>query len=567
VPPLPKLRIAALDELARQLRFAPPETLRRQLERAEQLAGEIDPAINYPEEWIVFRITGYRPQESGGTVIVGEALFADVSALVERLSAAARIAAAELAPGGYIDADGLCRRWSVSRKSLDRYRRRGLVAFRVLDAGGRAKLMFPLGAVSRFEERHGDLLRGAGRFSRVSPELESRIYRRAVRYRRALGWTLNQAAQRLAKKHGRGHETMRQILRRHDAAATQPVFTDAGPPGLRERELIERAHFLGIEPGRIAQHLHRSRGSINRVMSDQRAARLRTLIDPEDGRPLLRAHPDLSATEACLEASPVTTGLGSPGETELVGIIAAARAQPAPGAGVERARTIAYLFLVGRAAATISQLPEHGVRPSEVDAIETDLRWAARLKAELVRSQLPLLVRTLESITGRGAEETRPRDFAAIFDDSVRAIAEAIDDFHPAKGGRLAAPAGIALTRVMTRFQRIDAGHVARARATPRLARGVRIDDWTRKVAPWQAYRGRVWLEPPSRVRAGVAAVGDAMGRLLLARFGWSGPPRTHAQLAAMLGKTVMRVAQDERRAVREAVRLAAPAGGSAPDA
>ena len=87
MPAFAKLRIAALDDLARQLRFAPPETLRRQLERAEQLAAEIDPSINYPEDWIVFRITGYRADMPAPATIVGEALLGDIGILVERLSA------------------------------------------------------------------------------------------------------------------------------------------------------------------------------------------------------------------------------------------------------------------------------------------------------------------------------------------------------------------------------------------------------------------------------------------------------------------------------------------------
>src|SRR5690348_15581463 len=107
MPPLPRLRIAALDELSRQLRFAPPETLRRQLERTRTLAAEIDPARNYPEEWVIFRVTGYRPQNAGDTVFVGEALLGDISALVERLSAAAGLRQTELDPAQHLEIGAL----------------------------------------------------------------------------------------------------------------------------------------------------------------------------------------------------------------------------------------------------------------------------------------------------------------------------------------------------------------------------------------------------------------------------------------------------------------------------
>ena len=59
----------------------------RQLERAEQLAAEVDPTVNYPEDWVIFRVTGYRPQMDAPAIVVGEALLGDISVLVERLSA------------------------------------------------------------------------------------------------------------------------------------------------------------------------------------------------------------------------------------------------------------------------------------------------------------------------------------------------------------------------------------------------------------------------------------------------------------------------------------------------
>ena len=62
MPPLPQLRSPAIQNLYEQLRFAPPKALKRDIERAETLAGEIDRATTYPEDWIVFRLTGYRPE-------------------------------------------------------------------------------------------------------------------------------------------------------------------------------------------------------------------------------------------------------------------------------------------------------------------------------------------------------------------------------------------------------------------------------------------------------------------------------------------------------------------------
>src|SRR4051794_36550235 len=99
MPPLPRLKVPALAELARQLRFEPAKAARRQLELAEALVGQIDPAQVYPYEWVVFRLTGYRPDDGGGAAaasggpitIPGSALLADLPPLIERLCVTAEL--------------------------------------------------------------------------------------------------------------------------------------------------------------------------------------------------------------------------------------------------------------------------------------------------------------------------------------------------------------------------------------------------------------------------------------------------------------------------------------------
>src|SRR5690606_32587813 len=95
MPPLPRLRLEALAELDRQLRYQPAEAARRQLLAAEALvreltADDVDDRV-FPEDWVIARITGYRPELDTPALIVGRALVADLVALVERLSVAAGV--------------------------------------------------------------------------------------------------------------------------------------------------------------------------------------------------------------------------------------------------------------------------------------------------------------------------------------------------------------------------------------------------------------------------------------------------------------------------------------------
>jgi hypothetical protein len=108
-----------------------------------------------------------------------------------------------------------------------------------------------------------------------------------------------------------------------------------------------------------------------------------------------------------------------------------------------------------------------------------------------------------------------------------------------------------------------------RVRAVARVSAGAPMADWTRAVSPWQEFEGRVWLEPPARVRGGLARLREAPRRLLMLRYGWGGPAHTLEEAAAALGTTRLKAALMERRAVREAVHpreLSRRSGGKAPD-
>lgn len=560
MPPLPRIRDAALADLAKQLRFVPRETLGKQLARVEELAGEVDPAGAYPQDWVVFRITGFRGASEQSGVLTGSALLADLSAFAERLTAASPRAWREIPAGSMLDAAALAARWRVSRKTIERCRREGLIAHRVLGENGRARLAFPVAGVERFESRHAERLAGAGAFTRIDPWVERRMIRRAAAYRRKLRYSLNRAAQRLAAKFGRSLEAVRQVLRRHEARAGTPIFAEPGPPAARERRVILRAARRAIEPGEMAERFGRSTASIRRVITDERAAALRGLgLAGPEGEPAPVRKGARTPREDPLEHEAARAGLGAPGATDLLAFIESARGQEAPEAPTERARAAAYHALVARAAANIAVQPEHGASAAGVDEAETRLRWAARLKAELVRSQLPLVVRTIESGLGRPPEQLRSPVLLGLVRASLAAVAEAVDQFKPGGpsegkvgGGRLAAPVGLAMTRVVARFAREHAAEFrtgAGARAAPRLGAGVHLPDWTRSVAPWQAF-----LEPDPRVRAGLAGIDERARVFLTERFGWGGPPKTLVELAGIFKTTVMKAAMFERKAIRAAL-------------
>ena len=73
-----------------QTRYAPKDRRLEQVERAEQLLGEIEHAKQYPYEYLCFRITGYRPDGWSALLLEGGDVQNDLSLFVEDLSATVR---------------------------------------------------------------------------------------------------------------------------------------------------------------------------------------------------------------------------------------------------------------------------------------------------------------------------------------------------------------------------------------------------------------------------------------------------------------------------------------------
>lgn len=554
MPPLPRLASRDLEDLVIVLRRGEPGIVLRCVARAEALAADIDPAGTYPLEWVEYRLTDARAGQVRPGSIGGAGVLEDLSAIAEHLSDAAGQTLTDARAHGAADAEALARRWGVSRKSIDRFRKRGLVARRARDEGGKPHLVFYPTAISSYEARGvGPALGGAR--ARMTNAERDRILRRAAVYRRRLRWTLNQAAQRLADRLGRSHEGVRQVLLRHDAASASPIFGPRRPSVDRRRRSAARAMARGIEPGVIAQRHGRTRASVVRLAVDARAAALRALaLEPLSVGPLAEIRGNWARHDReYLGHAAARAELGRPVPTTLADVLALAAHPEIPMGAVEIAQARAYHYLMHDVRARIGVLPGHGAPLGAVDEIETRLRWMARLKAELVRAQLSLLVRTLSTHAPEGLDRLRAAELRDLILRGIEAASSVVDGFDPFRGGRLAAPAGLAFNRVGSRWSRERTQSTRAGRASPRITEADDLGDWSRGLCPWQSF-----LEPDARVRRHLDRLPEADRSWLVDRFGWGGsPPVTLAKASEARGLAPMHGARVERRAIRLALAAA----------
>lgn len=532
-------RTELIAELGEQLRFTAKRVLVRHLDAIDELALQVDPEGMYPEDFVVFRVTGYRPDINEPRLIPGEALRGDLSALAERLSESAGLTEADLhEPVETILS--LTERWGVTRRTLERYRRLGLVARRVDLGSGRRALVFSRAGIEAFERVHADRLEKAAGFARLGDAELQAIWSRARRYRSRLGWSLNRVAQRISAQTGRSPEGVRRVLKRMDRNAADPVFPEPGPPTRQDRMLAVRAVRRGIEPITIAKRTSRRKNAISRALNDGRADLLRSLELPATD----------SATSTIPSGPMVESDLLVHAPIHLVELIERMRERVTPVAVAERVRGAAYRALVRSAARAIEDLPSSTVSGAVLDEIETSLRWASMLKAVLVSTQLRLAIDTLEGRLGGPLETLPPGRAGQLAKGAISSVGEAVDRFDPSRGGRLAAPAAIALQRWCSHVPDV-AAPTEPGRAARRAPAGVVVPDWTRRLAPWQ-----VWLDPDPRI-AGVLGLLEEEERLLLVqRFGLLGDrPMTLDEIARSNGKQSVHLARAERRAIRHALR------------
>lgn len=537
---MPRLRTPAtqaIADLIAQLRFAPRDRLLTQIDNAERAALDLDDATEYPEGWIIFRVTGYRPDDDQDRRVNGATLRRDLAALIEHLCVAAGLTADDAL--GALTIEELAARWSVSTKTVDRWRTIGLIGRRVGGLGVGGRVVFTPEAVESFERAHADRVGRAGGFSRIERSGgEARVYRLAVRARSRFGWTLTRCAESIAERTGRSREGVRALLRRLDERSSAPVFAAVRDGESAAQRLALRALERGIEPGDAGERLRLGAAATTANARRARVQRLGDLPPPS----VTRAPLGQPEAESLLEPPTVRTGLLPDRPAALPAWLAWARGLPQPDAESERARVLAMHHLRARA---------YRMPAGRIDTAERDLRWAGLLHRLVLSTQSRVLLQALESAAERPAEAIGEQRLLAGTDTLLAVASHTLVRFDPAHGGRVAGAIGVAASRAALRWadglppNRTGGASRRLPESSPAPTDVRSIDAWARALAV-----------PPGLAKH-AEALTERDRELLVARHGLTGePPMDDAGLAQRLGIARGHVARAERRALRALVRV-----------
>ena len=117
-----KFRIESLGELARQMEFTPQEARLAQVHAAEELLHSIDPLKAYPYDYLIHRITGYRPKVYTEDLLAGVAVQHDLGLLIEQVSDTLDVRTDRIAEP-VLAIEDVCERFNVTSKTIQRWRR------------------------------------------------------------------------------------------------------------------------------------------------------------------------------------------------------------------------------------------------------------------------------------------------------------------------------------------------------------------------------------------------------------------------------------------------------------
>ena len=403
--------------------------------RAERLHDEVEPANNYPMDFLHYRITGYRSEKKDTTVLVGEAILPDLRRMIDALS---RSVGMPVTPDDPVESpQELAKRLNVSTKTIQRWRDSGLRWRWVASGPGRRKrLGFARNAVEHFLAAHRDRADRAAGFTQIDPSVRSGLIDRARRIAQRRKTTPFKLAAHLARRTGRAVETMRQLLEHHDRDHPEnPVFSDRSRSlSNRDRRAIARAIRAGVKAGRLAEEYRCTRSMIYRAVRKQRAAALRRLrlsyiISPtftrDDADEVILGH-GLESAVSVSEADQVTRVDDLPAELQPI------YQQPSPDPKTVRSMFVRYNYLKYKADRTIQSLDLHDPRSNDIDVARKCIQEARALRHRLVAINLPAVL-SITRLHMIDQPDTSTNHLLRMLDLGHEALLAHVDTYDPGR--------------------------------------------------------------------------------------------------------------------------------------
>lgn len=545
-----------IGELATELAAGLVRLRKGYVDAAETLLHLLEPEGLYPMEFVVYRLTGYR---GGGQAVTqpmsGKTLRADLLTLMLDLCDSFELHAADYLQPVY-DIPHLARRFSVSTKTIQRWRRYGLPARRLVFADGKRRVAFLEGSVQWFVQHRAGMIPRSVRFTQMTRAERTDVLRRARRMASFTRCSLSEVAHRIARRTGRAVETIRYTIRRHDLEhPTEAIFPRiAGPVDEENRAVIYRSFLRGVPATVLAQRYRRTRGSIYRIVNEMRARQLlhrpiEYMYNPRFDLP--NADELFLSDRTGAERSAAARRAAYPGRPpdDLPPYLRSLYEVPLLDAESEKRLFGRYNYLKHKADRLRRRIDLRKLRTSDLKRVEALLIQANVTKNQLIRANLRLVVSIAKKHLGG------PQSLFELISDGNLTLMRAVEKFDVGRGTRFSTYASWAIMRSFARS-------VPRERyLLDRFSTGQ--DEMLDIALGLRAYEGDELRLPELRESLDVvlAQLSPLERSILVQHYGLDRPgdSKTLDQLGRRLGVSKERVRQIELAALRKLRKILYP--------
>ncbi len=420
-----------MGELARQLSMGLLRLRMGYIDAAEELIGMINPDDDYPYEFVVFRLTGYKQTKPGGEdeSLRGESLGTDLQTLILDVCDSFDYGVG-LCTEPVFDTEKLAKHFNVATKTIQRWRKQGLVARRMIFPNGKRRVAFLQKSVAAFKACRPQQVERSARFTQLSGAERDDVIRRAKRMAKSCDCCLNDVAKRVAKKTGRAVETIRYTIRGYDKGhpedAIFPKLTD--PLDEVTKNVIYRSFLRGVPVTELATRHKRTRSSIYRVVNEMRA---RHLLSLEIDYIYNEQFDDAKAEKEIIAPTPESEKKVRPARApkDLPAYLSSLYKVPLLEAPQERHLFRKYNFVKYKADMLRKKLDLNHVRMADVTRIEALLVRSNATKNQIIRANLRLVVSIARKHLPSGAQNL----FELISDGNL-SLMRAVEKFDYARG-------------------------------------------------------------------------------------------------------------------------------------
>jgi RNA polymerase sigma factor (sigma-70 family) len=550
-----KYKHKEIRDLAKQLGYSPAKVRLEQVNRAERLICLLEPEREYPYEFICYQITGYRPRAKTVEKLPGKSVRQDLVRLVEDVSASLRLPVSEVGEP-VLSIDEAAERFNVSTKTIQRWRKGGLVSRKFVWPDGRVRVGFLASSLGRFARKHPEQVKNGSEFSRLSAEERREIIRRARRLSLFCHCCLFEVSKRVARKLGRAVETVRQTIKEYDREHPgRRLFPDAGEPlQEQDRHTIHQAYQRGVSVHSLARRFCRTRSSIYRIITEERARQVLSepiefMMSPEFEEP--DADRKILGDEAADEALSGRKSKTKPPKGLPI-YLKSLYKTPLLSKEEERGLFRRYNYLKYKASKRQAKLRKsQAPKVGQIDEIERLLDEANQIKNSIVQANLRLVVNIAKRHVGPQV------NLFELISDGNMSLIRAVDKFDYMRGFKFSTYASWA---IMKNF----------ARSVPKAGRHrdrfqTGRDELLEMSEDLRFEGEEQYREPDISVRQSIERVLDELGErereIVIRRFGLGDIPghQTLEEVGRHFGVTKERIRQIETRALNKLRGLISP--------